>query len=69
LSSSAEKSQALTAQIAKRVKKLDQREWDFAVMQEKSAYDAEMAYINAAKEIGVAQAQQPITYETYVVWW
>jgi hypothetical protein len=69
LSSSAEKSQALTAQIAKRVKELDQREWDFAVMQEKSAYDAEMAYINAAKEIGVAQAQQPITYETYVVWW
>lgn len=69
LSSSAAKSNALTAQIAKRVQELDQREWDFAVMQEKNAHAEQMSLIDAAKAIGVAEASRPITYNTVVYWW
>lgn len=56
----------LNNQIAKRVKEIDQREWNYILTEQKNDHEAKMSAINAAKEIGVAQAKQPIniTYKT-----
>ena len=53
-------------QIAKRIKEIDQREWNYILKEQQNEHEAEMATINAAKAIGVAQAKQPIniTYKT-----
>lgn len=53
-------------QIAKRIKEIDQREWNYTLQEQKNEHEAEMSAIKAAKEIGVAQAKQPIniTYKT-----
>jgi hypothetical protein len=50
--------------IAKRVKELDQREWDFMAKQQQDAVDIEKASIKAMRDIGVAygENQQPTTY-------
>lgn len=57
---------ALNNQIAKRVKEIDQREWNYMLTEQKNEHESEMSAIKAAKEIGVAQAKQPInvTYKT-----
>lgn len=55
--------------IAKRVKELDKREWDFMAKQQQDAVDIEKASIKAMRDIGVAygENQQPTTYN--VLWW
>lgn len=72
---------ALSETIAKRVKELDTREWNFKMQQYKDerdlqnkrldyGHDERMSMISAAKEVGVARAKQPITYNyTRVSWW
>lgn len=63
--------QSLTAEIAKRIKELDQREWDFKLKEQQDNVDLRKATINAAKEIGVAYGKnQPknVTYN-YRSWW
>lgn len=59
----------LSADIAKRVKELDQREWNFMLKQQQDEVDLEKASIRAIRDIGVAygENQQPTTYN--VVWW
>ena len=59
----------LNAEIAKRVKELDKREWDFMLKQQQDEVDLEKASIQAIRDIGVAygENQQPVTYN--VVWW
>ena len=55
--------------MAKRVKELDKREWDFMLKQQQDEVDLEKASIKAIRDIGVAygENQQPTTYN--VVWW
>ena len=61
--------ESLNAEIAKRVKELDQREWNFMLKQQQDEVDLEKASIKAIRDIGVAygENQQPTTYN--VVWW
>lgn len=59
----------LTTEIAKRVKELDNREWNFKLQQHNDEIKLESQAIEAAKAIGVAKAKQPITYNTKVYWW
>jgi len=58
----------LSDEIAKRVREIDQREWDFQLKQQQDAVDLEKASIKAIRDIGVAygENQQP-TYN--VIWW
>jgi len=60
----------LSATIAKRVKELDQREWEFQLKQQQDAVDIEKANIKAVRDIGVAwgEHQQPVTYNIRT-WW
>tara|TARA_B110000285_G_scaffold160922_1_gene179754 strand:+ start:4284 stop:5258 length:975 start_codon:yes stop_codon:yes gene_type:complete len=63
--------QAFTAQIAKRIKALDQREWNFKLKEQQDDVNATQARIKAARDIGVAYGNnQPksITYN-YRSWW
>lgn len=59
----------LSADIAKRVKEIDQREWNFTLKQQQDEVDLEKASIKAMRDIGVAygENQQPTTYN--VIWW
>lgn len=59
----------LDSDIAKRVKELDQREWNLMLKQQQDEVDLEKASIKAIRDIGVAygENQQPTTYN--VVWW
>ena len=68
-SSSFAGAESLNAEMAKRVKELDKREWDFQLKQQKDQVDLEKASIKAIRDIGVAygENQQPTTYN--VVWW
>lgn len=61
--------ESLNAEMAKRVKDLDKREWDFMLKQQQDEVDLEKASIKAIRDIGVAygENQQPTTYN--VVWW
>lgn len=62
----------LSEKIAKRIKELDQREWDFMLKQQQDQVDIEKAYIKAARDIGVAygENQPDVIYETSVIlWW
>lgn len=63
---------ALSDKIAKRIKEIDQREWNFMLKQQQDSVDIEKATINAARDIGVAygENQPSIVYETVVYgWW
>jgi hypothetical protein len=63
--------QDLSKQIAKRVKELDQREWEFNMKQQQDNVDLQEARINAAREIGVAYGNnqpQNVAYN-YRSWW
>ena len=61
--------ESLNAEMAKRVKELDKREWDFMLKQQPDEVDLEKASIKAIRDIGVAygENQQPTIYN--VVWW
>lgn len=57
--------------IAKRIKELDQREWNFKLKQQQDNVDIQKATIKAARDIGVAYGQnqpQNIQYN-YRGWW
>jgi hypothetical protein len=63
--------QALSDKIAKRLKEIDQREWNFKLKQQQDNVDITKATIKAARDIGVAYGKgQPKTV-TYNVrgWW
>lgn len=54
--------QTLAGQIAKRIKELDQREWDFKLKVQQDEVDLQKATINAVRDIGVAYGKnQPKT--------
>lgn len=66
----------LSQAIAKRLKEIETREWnfemqkyDFEVQKHNDEVAIRQSAINAAKEIGVAKAKQPITYNCKVYWW
>lgn len=63
------KADSLSQSIAKRIKEIDAREWNFVVQQHNDEVAIRQNAINAAKEIGVAKAKQPITYNCKVYWW
>lgn len=63
---------ALSDKIAKRIKEIDQREWNFMLKQQQDAVDIEKATIKAARDIGVAygENQPDVVYETVIYgWW
>ena len=63
----------LADQIAKRIKAIDQREWNFQLKQQQDNVDVTKATIKAARDIGVAYGNhQPKTVTTnynIVGWW
>ena len=62
----------LSEKIAKRVKELDQREWNFMLKQQQDSVDVEKEYIRAARDIGVAygENQPQVIYDTtLILWW
>jgi len=65
--------QLLANKIAKRIKELDQREWDFKLKKQQDQVNKEAAEIKAARDIGVAEAknQPKAVYNTTLVygWW
>lgn len=61
--------QTLTAEIAKRVKELDAREWAFTLQKHKDDTDIKKAQLDAAKEVSIAWAKnQPKTVYRFS-WW
>lgn len=69
-SSAFKAAETLNAEIAQRMKELDQREWDFILKQQQDEVELEKASINAMREIGVAYAEnQPDVTYTLVGWW
>ena len=63
---------ALSDKIAKRIKEIDQREWNFMLKQQQDSVDIEKATIKAARDIGVAygENQPEVVYETVIYgWW
>jgi hypothetical protein len=61
----------LSSTIAKRIKEIDQRDWDFKMKEQQDNTDIKKATIKAARDIGVAYGtNQPkkITYN-YRSWW
>ena len=63
---------AFTNTIAKRVKEIDQREWNFQMKQQQDDVDIQKATIKAARDIGVAYGNGPkanvVQYNVYG-WW
>lgn len=62
---------SLSDKIAKRVSKLDQRQWDFKLKQQQDDVDIRKYNIKAARDVGVAYGNnqpQNITYNTRG-WW
>lgn len=60
----------LSEEIAKRIKEIDQREWNFTLKQQQDEVDIQKANIKAMRDIGVAygENQQPVTYNIRT-WW
>lgn len=67
-SKAAPKAKTLSDNIGKRVREVDQREWNYIVQEQKNEADLNKALISACRDIGVAQAKQPV-YNYNVVWW
>lgn len=64
--------QALSDKIAKRMKEIDQREWNLKLKEQQDNVDITKARIKAARDIGVAYGNnQPKTITTYNIrgWW
>lgn len=80
-SSSFSDASALSEAIAARVKELDDREWTFKMKQYEdqneminkqmeNTHDEKLKLINAAREVGIAKANQPVTNNYMrVAWW
>lgn len=65
-----EKGLDLSKLIGQRILELDQREWGFKMKKHQDGIDREKALINAALEIGVAQAKnQPKAVYNVSRWW
>ena len=62
LSSAVPGAMALSENIAKRVKELDNREWNFAMKQFDASVSLESQRIKAMGEIGKAMAKRPVNY-------
>lgn len=62
---------ALVAEIGKRVKELDKREWDFTLMVHKDNVDLKKAQIKAMRDVGVAfgNHQQPTYHNNLISRW
>ena len=62
---------SLSAEIAKRIKELDQREWDFQLKQQQDEVDIRKATISAARDVGVAYGNNQPQSIIYNVrgWW
>jgi len=52
-----DEAQTLSNQISKRIKELDQREWDFKLKKQQDEVDLEKATVKAARDIGVAYGE------------
>lgn len=65
--------QKLVAEVGKRVKELDQREWNFKLKEQQDEVDIRKATIKAARDVGVAYGnnQPKISYKfsTIRTWW
>ena len=61
--------QKLTAEIASRIKELDQREWDFELKQQQDDVDLQKATIKAARDIGVAYGENQPNTVVYSYGW
>ena len=57
--------------MTKRIKEIDQREWDFKLKEQQDVVDLEKATIQAARDIGVAygENQPDVVYETAIYYW
>ena len=62
LSSVMPQAMALSETIAKRVKELDTREWNFAMKQFDASVSLESQRISAMAEVGKAMAKRPVNY-------
>ncbi len=62
LSSAVPQGMALSNDIAKRVKELDNREWNFAMKQFDTTASLESQRISAMAEVGKAMAKRPVNY-------
>lgn len=60
---------SLSKEIAKRVKEIDSREWQYILNEQKNAHEESMAQIKAYKEIAVEQARHQPQTEYYILWW
>jgi hypothetical protein len=62
---------ALTDKIAKRVKELDQRDWDFKLKVQQDGVDVRKAEISAARDVGVAYGNNQPKSVAYNIkgWW
>lgn len=71
LSSAVPGGMALSESIAARIKKIDEREWSFAMKQFNSAVSLESQRISAVKEVGKAMANRPVNYYNVnsLGWW
>lgn len=68
LSSYAPKARTLSDNIGKRVREIDNREWNFVLKQQQNEVDLQKAMIKIAGEIAKAEANRPV-YNYNVVWW
>ena len=63
----------LVQEVGKRVKELDQREWNFKLKEQQDDVNIRMATIKAARDIGVAYGnnQPKVVYKTSIIrtWW
>lgn len=61
--------QNLTKEISKRIKEIDQREWNFKLKEQQDEVDIRKLSINAAKEIGIAYAKNRprVVYSTRII--
>ena len=62
LSSVMPQAMSLSETIAKRVRELDNREWNFAMKQFDASVSLEKARISAMAEVGKAMAKRPVNY-------
>lgn len=61
---------ALSEEIGRRVKEIDQREWDYVLQEQANKHEAEMATIDACREVAVEAAKnQPKTVVYHYSWW
>ena len=59
----------LTNTISTRIHDLDQREWDFVLKQQQDDVDLQKAAIKAARDVGVAYAENQQPTYNIISWW